>query len=100
MSRLSLATAIAEVRRELRQAMDEADPDFAFPVGQVTLSFQVGVTTSGSGSGKVKVWVLELGAEGSYARETIQTVAVVLEPPVDTAGNRLRVASERGELPG
>lgn len=100
MAKIALADAVALVRQELLQAM--AMPDaagFRFPVGQITLSFQVGLTGSGTGSAGLQLWVFELGAEGTYAKETIQSVTIVLDPPVDADGHGIKVASGRSELP-
>ncbi len=70
-----------------------------FPVGQVTLEFQVTVTKSGEGSAGVKAWVIEAGSTASFARETVQTVTVVLEQPVDWTGRPIRVAGASGQKP-
>jgi hypothetical protein len=69
-----------------------ADADIQFPVGTVTLEFQVGVKKTGEGSGKVKVWVLEAGAAGKIEHDQVQRVVVVLQSPVDPDGNPVKVA--------
>src|SRR3954451_13011780 len=52
MAELGLVEAIEQVREELRQAMlVGAGADVQFPVGQVTLEFQVGLKKTGEGSG-------------------------------------------------
>lgn len=52
-----------------------------------------------SGSAGVKFWVVELGADGSYAKEEIQTVTVTLEAPVDRAGRPVKVIRNQSEKP-
>ncbi|MFE2101665.1 trypco2 family protein, partial [Streptomyces sp. NPDC059468] len=50
--------------------------------------------------GKVKFWVLELGAESGYGRETVQTVTLQLGPPVGRDGESVLVTSRpRTERP-
>jgi hypothetical protein len=94
MKQISLAETIAAVRAELAQAVQQgAGEDIQFPVGEVTLQFQVGVTRSAEGTAGVNVWVLELGGTGTYARESVQAVTVVLQPPVDPDGNPVKVSS-------
>jgi hypothetical protein len=100
MNRIALSDAVALIRHELHQAM--ATPDatgLRFPVGEITLSFQVGLTRSGSGSAGLQLWVFELGADKSFAKETVQTVTIVLEPPVTADGEPIKVASSSDKLP-
>jgi hypothetical protein len=88
------------VRTELVRAIAQsAAEQIQFPVGQVTLQFQVGVTKSGRGAAGVDIWVAEFGAGGEIARETIQTITVVLEPPLDANGRPIKVASASGVKP-
>jgi Trypsin-co-occurring domain 2 len=88
-----LKETIAALRAELLEAITDAeDQEFHFPLGPVQLEFQVGVTKNVSGDGKVQFWVLELGASGSYANETIQKITLTLEPPVDADGEPVKVA--------
>lgn len=101
MQNIGLADAIDRVRRELADAVaNAAGEDIHFPVGQVTLEFQVGLTRSASGSAGVNVWVVELGTEGEYAKESVQTVTVVLEPPVSADGRPVRVVARSDAEPG
>jgi hypothetical protein len=98
--KIDLSTAVELVRRELHAAVAAGDGEqLRFPVGEITLTFQVGITTSASATGGVKLWVLELGAEGDYSRETIQTVTVTLQPPVDTHGRPVKVADRADRRP-
>lgn len=101
MAEIGLVEAIAQVREELARAVTAgAQADIQFPVGQVTLEFKVGMTKTGEGAGKVKLWVLELGATGKYAQESVQTISVVLEPPVDSEGRPIKVSAGSQEMPG
>jgi hypothetical protein len=98
--KIDLVRAIDQVREELVRAVRAAgDREVQFPVGQVSLSFQVGFTESGTASGGLKLWVVELGAAGNYARESIQTVTITLEPPVTKDGRPVKVMSSVDQLP-
>ncbi len=92
-SKIPLADTIRAVREELTQAVRAAQgQDIQFPVGEVTLEFQVGVTTTGEGGGGVKVWVIEAHVGASYAKESVQKVTVTLGAPVDRAGRPIKVS--------
>ena len=90
--RIGLAETVAALRAELAAAVAAgADQEIQFPVGPVQLEFHIGVTKSAGGKGGLRFWVLELSGEGIRATETIQKLTVTLEPPVDAAGERVRV---------
>lgn len=93
MGDLGLAEAVETIRDELRLAMAGAASDIQFPVGQVTLEFQVGMKKSAEANGKVKVWVLQIGAGGKVEHDAVQKVTVVLDSPVDAHGHPIKVAS-------
>jgi hypothetical protein len=99
-AKIALSQAVALVRKELLDALTAPNASgLRFPVGQITLSLQIGLTTSATGSAGMDLWVLELGAEGSYAKETVQTVSIVLEPPVTAEGEGIKIASRSEVLP-
>jgi len=101
MAEVGLTDAVAGLRRELARAVLEAEgAAVQFPVGQVTLQFQVGVTKTGEGSADVRFWVLELGASSQYSRESVQTITIVLGPPVNAEGKPIKVSSALSEKPG
>ena len=91
---------IQALRAELSEAMLKAEMDpIQFPVGEVHLEFQVGVTKDAKAKGGARFWIVELGAEAGYAAESIQHISVTLEPPVDAAGERVLVARGFDEAP-
>jgi len=101
MTELGLSEAIENVREELRRAMIAgAGEDIQFPVGQVTLEFQVGMRKTADGTGKIKVWVLEAGAGAKVEHDDVQKVTVVLQPPIDAHGTPIKVASGSQVRPG
>jgi hypothetical protein len=98
--KIGLPETIEALRAELREAIVQGQgQDIQFPVGGIQLEFQVGITREGSADGKVNVWVLELGAGASYAKESIQTVTLILEPPVDAEGQPVKVRRRLAEKP-
>ncbi|MFI0424901.1 trypco2 family protein [Spongiactinospora sp. 9N601] len=101
MAELGLQEAIEQIRQELREAIAAGgDAEIQFPVGEVTLEFQVGLTKTGEGSGKVNVWVLEAGVGGKVEHDRVQKVTVVLQPPVDPHGNPVKVSRHSSAKPG
>ena len=79
MAEIALVEAIASLREQLAAAAEEGKNQYIqFPVGQIDLEFQVGVTRDVSGGGKLRFWVLELGASTVYAAQTVQKVTVSL----------------------
>lgn len=95
MEQIGLAETIEALRAELAEALEKAKGQvIQFPVGEVHLEFQVGVTKDAKAKAGARFWVLELGAEAGYATESIQRVTLTLGPPVDADGQRVLV--ERG----
>lgn len=100
MERIGLAETVTALRAELAAAVAAgADEEIQFPVGPVQLEFHVGVTKSAEGKGGLKFWVLELGGGASRATETVHKLTVTLDPPVDAAGERVRVHRGLEEKP-
>ncbi len=100
MEEIGLVETIEALRSELAAAVERAQgQEIQFPIGSVQLEFQVGVTWDARATGGVKFWVLELGASGSYANESVQKATPNLEAPVDAEGNTVKVARHSREKP-
>lgn len=81
MERIGLKEAISVLRSELTASiLTSADEQLRFEVGEVTLEFQVNLERSAQGSGKVSVWVIEVGTEGAITSGTTHTVRIPLKP--------------------
>jgi len=92
MEKIGLVETIDALRSELAVAVKKAQgQEIQFPIGSVQLEFQVGVTWDSEAKGGVKFWVLELGASGSYANESVQKVTINFEAPLDTEGRTVKV---------
>jgi len=100
MGEIGLVEAIAALRAELAEAAAEGeDQDIQFPVDNVALEFQVGMTRDVHGEGKLRFWVLELGAGGGYEAQSIQKVTLGLGAPVDAYGQTLKIGRRLREEP-
>ncbi len=84
--RLGLANVIAALRSELTEAMGQAkDQALKFEVGEINLEFHVEVDREIGAEGKIRFWVVELGADGKLSSASTQTIQVKLTP-VNAAG--------------
>lgn len=98
--RIELSQTIETLRQELMAATANRDgAEIAFPVEQIVLEFNVGVTTSASGDGRLKFWVLELGVDADITTECVQKVVITLGAPTDDHGRPVRVVREFDEKP-
>jgi hypothetical protein len=93
--RLELAKVIAALREELDEAMKAAAGKLVrFQLGAVDLEFQVEVAREGGINGKVKFWVIEVGAEGTLSSASTQVVKVHLDPKDALTGGPILVAGD------
>lgn len=100
MDKIGLTETISALRSELAAAAEKAQGQkIQFPISSVQLEFQVGVTWDTEAKAGVKFWVLELGASGSYANESVQKVTLNLEAPVDAEGKAVKVARYSQQKP-
>jgi hypothetical protein len=97
---IGLVEAIATLRSELREAVAAAEgQDVLFPVEAVNLEFQVAVTRDLHGDGKIKFWVLEVGAGASYKTDSVHKVSLNLGPPVDQTGKTVDIRRRSAQKP-
>lgn len=59
----------------------------------------MGVTKSKEEKGGLRFWVIELTAGADYATETIQTIKLTLETPVDKSGHPVKVGRRTAQKP-
>ena len=100
MEKIGLVEAIDALRSELALAVTKAPgQEIQFPIGSVQLELQVGVTRDTEARGGIRFWVLELGASGSYANESVQKITLNLEAPVREQGEAISVSGAGGYVP-
>jgi hypothetical protein len=100
---LGLADAIEILRAEVASAQLSAiGKAVQFPVQTVTVELRIGLTKSADGKAGFMVPFIgaQLGGSAGYERETVQTVTLVLGPPVDRDGNPIKVAADSDEIKG
>ncbi len=100
---VDLAVVIRALRAQFTQALaDGAAGDIDFAVGEISLEFQVAVTTSGEVKTGAKFWVLSADAAGKRDVGSVHRLAVTLTPgrrmPDGTVVS-LHVADTVPELP-
>ncbi|MGW5746380.1 trypco2 family protein [Amycolatopsis sp. NPDC003861] len=97
---IDLAEAVEAVRTELRNAVEAGDnSDIQFPITGVQMEFHVGIKKTTDGKAGLKFWVVELGAGGGFAHETVQKVTVNFGSPVDSSGTPIKVAKQDSQKP-
>ncbi len=81
LSEVGLAQAIAQVRSELEDALDEGQgSQIAFRSGPVELEFALEFRSTGSADAGVKVYVLSFGAKGEVSSASTSRLKVTLQP--------------------
>jgi hypothetical protein len=94
---IGLGSALEALRAELATArLKAAGTDLQFPIQAVTVELKAVVTKNRNGNAGFKVPFVnaELGGSAGRGSERIQTVTLVLGPPVDQHGEPVKVASE------
>ena len=98
---IGLAAAIGMLRTEVLSAHAvAAGSAVQFPVESMTLELKVVAIRSADGKAGfcVPFVNVELGGSAGWQRETTQTVTVTFGPPVDQAGNPVKVAQSSNEM--
>ncbi len=89
----SLADTIAAVRRELSSAQTAGQGQpVQFRTGSVELEFDVAVTRTRGGEGRVQIWVLTLGGKLERGHATTQRIKVTLQPVNPDTGQDAQIA--------
>ena len=84
--KIGLTEVLDQLRDELHAlTLSANDKDVRFALETIEVELHIGVTKQGTTGGKASFWVLELGAEGSYAKERTQTVKLTLRPRLEGA---------------
>lgn len=79
--RISLATAIQALRKELEEAILAGESEsLRFEATTVEVKIQTEVSYTGKASGAVKWWLLGVGTEAAHTRTNSQTLTLTLTP--------------------
>lgn len=81
---IELASVISGLRDELERAIVAGEGQaLRFELGRIELEVAVAVERSGGAGGKVRFWVVELGAEGKKNATDTQRIKLALAPHLD-----------------
>jgi hypothetical protein len=95
---IELGEVIAELRRELQEAMDAGKSQpLRFELGPVEVEVTVAVEKGGGGEARVRFWVLELAGDAKASQSSMQRIKLTLQPRL-TSGETAMVAGD--EAPG
>ncbi len=100
MDGIGMSDAIEMLRNEVLAAqLKAAGTAVQFPIQTLTVELKVGLTKLADGKAGFKVPFIgaELGVAAGLHQETVQTVTLVLGPPVDQEGRPVRVAQATDE---
>jgi hypothetical protein len=94
---VGLAEMISELRQELETATVAAkDASLRFELGSIELEATVVVSREGSGGGKVRFWVLELGGDAKASQSSTQRIKLTLQPRLSGSSEPPYVSGEAG----
>jgi len=97
---IELSSVIRDLRDELERAVVAGEGEaLQFELGPIELEVSVAVERSGQAHGKVRFWVVELGAGTSMDATSTQRIKLVLQPRLALSGTAPYVAGagEPGE---
>ncbi|WDV51935.1 hypothetical protein PV963_16915 [Streptomyces coeruleorubidus] len=78
---IELADMVRELRKQLTAALTDGDGEILrFELGPVEVEASIAVTREAGGDAKVRLWVVDAGANGKYAQAETQRVTLTLTP--------------------
>jgi hypothetical protein len=84
---IELSDMIRELRQQLTSALaDGEDEAVRFELGPVEVEATVAVTREANGDARVRLWVVDAGANGKYGHAETQRVTLTLTPKVVPPG--------------
>ncbi|MFF3841256.1 trypco2 family protein [Streptomyces sp. NPDC001930] len=99
---VELDKAVQAIRDGLIAAAEQAEgQDLTFELGDIQMEFTVELRQEFKGSGKVKAWVLEAGADATRASARTHRVAFTLKPKDNRTGDPWKVGNaNQGNVAG
>lgn len=89
---IELSDMIRELRQQLTVALADGEGETVrFELGPVEVEATVAVSREAGGDAKVRLWVVDAGANGKYAHAQTQRITVTLTPkavPADGSAPR------------
>ncbi|MBA2806403.1 hypothetical protein E0500_002745 [Streptomyces sp. KM273126] len=84
---IELSDMIRELRQQLTVAMADGEGEAVrFELGPVEVEATVAVSREAGADSKVRLWVVDVGANGKYAQAQTQRITVSLTPKVVEPG--------------
>jgi hypothetical protein len=78
---IELADMVRELRTQLTAALTDGDGEvLRFELGPVEVEASIAVTREAGADAKVRLWVVEAGANGRYEQAETQRVTLTLTP--------------------
>ncbi|WP_046732449.1 trypco2 family protein [Streptomyces humi] len=94
---IELGSVIKDLRSELQAAIEAGeDEDLRFELGPIELEVSVAVERSGSGGGKVRFWVVDLGGERRKDASNTQRIKLSLTPRLAGTDRAPQIAGHAG----
>ncbi|WP_155054770.1 trypco2 family protein [Streptomyces blattellae] len=94
---IELADMIRELRQQLTAAVADGDGETVrFELGPVEVEASVAVTREAGGDAKVRLWVVDAGADGRYAHAETQRITLTLTPMAVADGRAPRTVMITG----
>jgi hypothetical protein len=86
MGGMELASVIRQLRTELNEALDDAEGErLRFELGPVELSMTITIGQEATPGAKIRLWVVEAGADAKISHDSAQEIKLVLAPRDMTA---------------
>ncbi|AZQ32165.1 hypothetical protein EJ357_00635 [Streptomyces cyaneochromogenes] len=83
---IELSDMVRELRAQLTAAVADADGELVrFELGPVEVEATVAVTREAGADAKVRLWVVDAGANGKYTQAQTQRIRVTLTPKAVSA---------------
>jgi hypothetical protein len=90
MNVIELADVVKDLREELYRAIDGGENErLQFEVGSIELELSVSVEQTDGVHGKVRFWVLDLGADISDKNTSTQKLKLTLTPTLQNGDGRI-----------
>ncbi|GAA0385083.1 trypco2 family protein [Streptomyces luteireticuli] len=93
---IELAEAVEAIRTGLTGAATAGEgQDLGFDVGEITMEFGIEMRKDLHGSGRVRAWVVEAGADASRGSSRTHKVTFTLTPKDMRTGGSWKVGNQR-----